>query len=159
MFQIKEEILINAPIQIVFDAERNISLHRTTQSHRGERAVAGVTQGLIEKDQEVEWEARHFFIKQRLRVRITQMDKPTYFKDEMISGAFKLFVHEHFFIPQGSDKTLKKDVMTIQAPLGFMGLIAEAAFLSAYMRRFLRRKNWELKELIELKFFKGPTVP
>ena len=43
MVQIEDSIEINAPITTVFDAERNISLHVSTQETRGEKAVGGVT--------------------------------------------------------------------------------------------------------------------
>lgn len=118
MIEIEAKTLFEAPIAVVFDAERNISLHAATQGHRGEIAVAGVTSGLIEKGQEVEWEATHFGIKQRLRVKITHMDKPGYFRDEQVFGAFKTFTHEHHFLALGSDQTEKTDVMRIEAPLG-----------------------------------------
>jgi hypothetical protein len=99
MITIEETTLFNAPIQTVFDAERNISLHSATQSHRGERAVAGVTEGLIEQGQEVEWEAVHFGLKQRLRTRIAEMEKPVYFRTELVFGAFKTFNQDHLFKP------------------------------------------------------------
>lgn len=149
MVKIEEMIVINAPIATVFDAERNITLHAATQQHRAERAVAGITSGLIEKGQEVEWEAVHLGIRQRLRVRITHMTKPTYFRDEMISGAFKTFSHEHHFRAIATDKTEKKDVMWIEAPLGFLGKLAEVLFLARYMRKFLQKKNAALKEIVE----------
>ena len=97
MIRIEETMIFEAPLEVVFDAERNISLHSATQGHRGERAVAGVTSGLIEAGQEVEWEASHFRIKQRMRIRITHMEQPLWFRDEMVFGAFKTFVHEHRF--------------------------------------------------------------
>src|SRR4051812_15033844 len=118
MVTIEEKTIFNAPINVVFDAERNISLHSATQGHRGERAIAGVTSGLIENGQEVEWEAVHFGIKQRLRVKITQMEKPKYFRDEMVFGAFKTFSHEHHFRDIGSGQTEKMDIMRIVAPMG-----------------------------------------
>jgi ligand-binding SRPBCC domain-containing protein len=149
MIQIEEKTIFNVPIETVFDAERNISLHSATQGHRGERAVDGVMSGLIEQGQEVEWEAVHFGIKQRLRVRITQMVRPTYFRDEMLKGAFKTFSHEHRFEKIEERKTEKLDVMCIEAPFGPIGRLAEILFLKAYMRAFLRKKNHDLKRIIE----------
>jgi hypothetical protein len=84
MITIQDSIIINAPIEKVFDAERDISLHARTQEHRSEKAVGGVTHGLINLGDEVEWEAKHFGVRQRLRVRITHMERPHYFRDEMI---------------------------------------------------------------------------
>ena len=151
MIRIEEAIEINAPLDTVFDAERNISLHAATQKARGEKAVDGVTSGLIELGQEVEWEAVHFGIRQRLRVRITQMEKPVYFRDDMIKGAFRAMHHEHFFTESGPGSTIKRDVFCFSAPLGFFGYLAEIAFLRAYMTRFLKAKNRELKQILELR--------
>lgn len=151
MIKIEEKIIFEVPIAVAFDAERNISLHSTTQKHRGERAIDEVTSGLIENGQEVEWEAIHFGIKQRLRVKITQMDKPKYFRDEQISGAFKTLSHEHFFREIEPNKTEKIDIMVIEAPFGFIGKIAEILFLKRYMSKFLRKKNQALKSIIENK--------
>jgi ligand-binding SRPBCC domain-containing protein len=149
MTRIETSILIAAPIEAVFDAERNISLHAATQKHRGERAVGGVTEGLIGLGEEVEWEAVHFGIRQRLRVRITRMNRPRSFRDEMISGAFKTMTHEHLFREAGPALVEKTDIMTFEAPLGVLGLAAELIFLRCHMKRFLERKNRELKRIVE----------
>jgi len=150
MIRIEEKTIFNAPIEVVFDAERNISLHSATQGHRGERAVAGIISGLIENGQEVEWEAVHFGIKQRLRVKITHMETPKYFRDEQVFGTFKTFSHEHYFRAIGPDQTEKMDVMRIEAPFGPIGKIGEFLFLKKYMTVFLRKKNQDLKSLIEI---------
>jgi ligand-binding SRPBCC domain-containing protein len=149
MIRIEDSIEINAPIQVVFDAERNISLHVSTQVARGERAVDGIKSGLIELGQEVEWEAKHFGVCQRLRVRITEMEKPVYFRDDMIRGAFQMMRHEHFFTEAGPDRTIKRDVFCFSAPFGLLGRFAEVVFLRHYMTRFLKAKNIEFKRLIE----------
>jgi len=54
-----------------------------------ERAIAGITTGLIKLNETVTWRAKHFGIYQQLRVHITAMDKPNSFTDTMISGALK----------------------------------------------------------------------
>jgi ligand-binding SRPBCC domain-containing protein len=149
MIRIEDETEIGAPIHFVFDAERNISLHAETQKCRGEIAVGGVTSGLIELNQEVEWEAVHFGVRQRLRVRITKMERPFYFRDDMIKGAFSTMSHEHFFIEAGPNRTIKRDVFCFSAPLGILGQLAETLFLRAYMTRFLKAKNREFKQNVE----------
>jgi hypothetical protein len=149
MVRIEEKIVFHVPVETAFDAERNISLHAATQGHRGERAVGGVTSGLIEQGEEVEWEAVHFGVTQRLRVRIAWMEKPEGFRDEMVKGAFKSMTHEHLFrsLPDGG--TEKTDILWIEAPLGLLGRLAEVLFLGGYMRRFLRKKNRDLKAILE----------
>ncbi len=149
MIRIEDKIEIAAPIDMVFDAERNISLHAATQTARGEIAVDGVTFGLIELNQEVEWEAVHFGVRQRLRVRITEMKKPFYFRDEMIKGAFSTMSHEHFFTEVSANRTLKRDVFSFSAPWGFLGHVAEILFLRTYMTNFLKAKNRDFKRIVE----------
>jgi ligand-binding SRPBCC domain-containing protein len=75
----------------------------------GEKAVAGVTSGVTKHGDYVTWRARHFGIWQELSSRITEYTYPTYFCDEMISGAFKSFRHEHHFHPVDTAKQVYKE--------------------------------------------------
>lgn len=149
MIRIVERSVFALPVEQVFDAERDISLHARTQAHRGERPVDGVTSGLIGVGQEVEWEAVHFGFRQRLRARIAAMDRPNSFQDVMVRGAFKSMRHDHQFRALGSGVCEKIDVLEIEAPLGPLGWVAERLLLGPYMRRFLRRKNSDLKAILE----------
>ena len=63
--------IIDAPRLRVFDLARSIEAHQTSADKTGERAIAGVTKGLLGPDDEVTWEARHLGIRQRLTVRLT----------------------------------------------------------------------------------------
>lgn len=140
--------VIRAPRERVFDLARSIEAHQDSTGGTGERAVAGVTRGLIGLGEEVTWEAVHFGIRQRLSVRITKFDRPSHFQDVMLTGAFRSMVHDHTFLehPEG---TLMEDRFEFIAPLGIFGRIAERLFLTAYMRRFLEKRNAVLKGLAE----------
>ncbi|QRG67767.1 SRPBCC family protein [Brevibacillus choshinensis] len=146
------ELIIAAPPQLCFDAARSIDLHMESTSRTGERAIAGVMSGWIELGESVTWEAVHFGIKQRLTAKITEMNKPHYFVDEMVSGAFKRFRHEHEFIPVGQNQTRMLDTFDYTSPLGILGKIADWLFLEAYMARFLLERNLYLKQVAERQF-------
>jgi len=60
--------------------------------------------------QRVTWRAKHFGVRQRLTSEITAMDRPSYFQDTMIDGAFSFMQHDHFFRPLLPDETEMKDV-------------------------------------------------
>jgi len=139
---------IAAPPERVFDLARSIDAHQESAEGTNERAVAGVTHGLIGLGDEVTWEARHFGIKQKLTVRITRFERPFRFQDIMVSGAFKSMRHDHEFIahPPG---TLMVDRFKFQSPFGVLGLAVDRIFLFGYMRRFLVRRNNVLKRLAE----------
>ena len=139
---------IRAPRERVFDLARSIDAHQDSTTGTHERAIAGVTRGLIGLNDEVTWEARHFGVTQTLSVRITAFDRPNHFQDGMLTGAFKRMQHDHFFSDL-RDGSLMQDRFEFEAPLGLLGRIAEAAFLTSYMRRFLSQRNEILRRLAE----------
>src|SRR5689334_24265678 len=148
MAVIRVETEIKAPPQLCFDLKRSVDLHVTSTGDSGERAVAGVTKGLIGPGQEVTWSARHFWFRQELTSRVTAFDPPHHFRDSMVRGAFARFDHDHYFMRAG-DGTLLRDVFDYRAPLGPLGWLAERLLLTHYMRRFLLARLHELKVLAE----------
>jgi len=139
---------IRATQQVVFDAACDADLHTKTTKHTREKIVAGRGEGLFELGDEVTFEATHFFVRQRLRARIVEMQPPHRFSDEMLSGAFQSLRHVHLFEESGNG-TRMTDVLSWKAPLGFLGKVADRLFLARYMKRFLERRNRALKALVE----------
>lgn len=139
---------IKAPIEVVFDLARNITLHEISAGNSNEKAIAGVTSGLINLNESVTWRAKHFGIYQKLSVTITQMDFPNLFTDEMTKGIFKRFCHTHTFEKQ-EEYTVMKDRFDYTAPLGVLGKLADFLFLKLYMKQFLKERNEVIKEYAE----------
>ena len=139
---------IAAPIDRVFDLARSIDLHANSTSSTGERAVGGVTSGLIGPEQEVTWRARHFGIWQSLTVRITVFERPTHFADAMLRGAFRHLEHHHYFAPTNNG-TIMRDVFIFQSPLGILGRVADCLFLERHMKSFLIERNRVIKATAE----------
>jgi ligand-binding SRPBCC domain-containing protein len=145
---IKLSLFIKAPIQVCFDVSRSIDIHMESTSHTNEKAVKGRTSGLIELGETVTWEATHFGIRQQLTSIITELDSPHKFVDEMVSGAFKRFRHEHTFeLVEGG--TLMTDIFDYTSPLGPLGRLADVLFLRSYMERLLLRRNEYIKNSAE----------
>lgn len=142
------ETVISAPRERVFDLARSIDAHQDTAAHTGERAVAGVTSGLLGAGEEVTWEARHFGLKQRLRVRMTQFERPKHFQDSMLEGAFRQMTHDHRF-EEREEKTVMMDRFEFHSPLGVLGRMVDYLFLERYMRRFIENRNAILKRTAE----------
>jgi ligand-binding SRPBCC domain-containing protein len=131
---------IAAPPERVFDLARSIDAHQHSTESTRERAVAGVTKGLIGMGEQVTWEARHLGVKQRLTARVTQFDRPRRFQDVMVDGAFKSMNHDHEFIAQPPG-TLMVDRFEFESPFGILGRIVDRVFLRRYMQRFLEHRN------------------
>jgi len=102
---------------VCFDLARSVDAHIESTRDTGERAVAGVTSGLLGLGDEVTWRARHFGISQELTSRITAFERPLHFRDVMVRGAFRRFVHDHHFEMLHTG-TRMVDVVDYSAPLG-----------------------------------------
>lgn len=140
--------IINAPIEKCFDVSRDIRVHELSTRKTNERAVGGKTSDLCELNDEITWEATHFGVRQRLTVRITKMERPAYFEDIMLKGAFKSMRHEHRFRPVDNG-TEMKDVFVYEVPFGFIGSLFDKLILKNYMRYFLVTRNQIIKEVSE----------
>lgn len=149
MPQLILDTVIEAPLKVVFDLARSIDVHMYSTKETGEKAVVGVTTGLIEVGQTVRWRARHLGVKQTLTVQITAMEKPYYFEDKMIQGVFQSMDHQHHFEELADGKVLMRDIFNFSAPFGVLGRFVEWLFLTAYMRRFLEERNQSIKEVAE----------
>lgn len=139
---------INAPVERCFDLSRSIDLHQHSTTGTNERAIAGVTSGLIRLNETVTWRAKHFGINQNLTSKITELNFPNYFTDVMVKGAFRRMEHLHSFEASGN-KTIMKDRFEFEAPLGFIGRFAEKVFLTSYLKKFLMNRNQFIKETAE----------
>ncbi|NMH89401.1 SRPBCC family protein [Flavivirga algicola] len=145
---IKLQTEIRADIKVCFDLSRNIDFHKESLKHSKEKAIAGKTSGLIELGEWVTWEAVHFGIKQKLTSKLTEFEPPDYFVDEMVSGAFKSFKHEHIF-HEKEKETIMIDIFYFESPFGIFGRLANVLFLKRYMKKLLITRNRFLKEKAE----------
>lgn len=145
---IQLETFIHAPVELCFDLSRSVDVHIASTNHTGERAVAGVTAGMMQLGDEVTWEARHFGFRQRLTSKITVFERPHKFVDEMQRGAFKRWHHTHLFAERDGG-TLMIDKADYASPLGLLGRIVDSLFLEKYMTRLLRVRNEHIKRVAE----------
>jgi len=140
---------IRASIERCFDLARDIDLHARSLDDTNEKAVAGVTSGLIGLGDEVTWEATHFGVRQRLTSRITAFDRPHSFRDSMVRGAFAGFDHDHLFEYEDGVTTMK-DVFDYRSPLGRLGRLADVLFLERYIRRLIETRAAAIRSAAEL---------
>ena len=145
---IELKIDIAAPIEICFDLARSIDFHQLSTGSTRERAVAGVTSGLIGLGETVTWEATHFGVRQRLTSTITAYDRLHHFRDEMVKGAFSYIRHDHFF-EEKNGLTIMTDRFDFGSPLGILGRLADRLVLVNYLRKFINHRNSLIKQYAE----------
>lgn len=127
---------------------RDIRIHAQTTAQTNEKAVAGVTDGMISLGQTVTFEGTHFGIRQRLTVKVVEFDRPRLFVDEMTEGSFKTFKHRHEFFPQNR-RTLMRDTLTWTSPFGVLGKIVDKLLLERHLIDLVSTRNSRLKEIAE----------
>jgi ligand-binding SRPBCC domain-containing protein len=140
--------LIAAPIERVFDLSRSINLHKISTAHTHERAIDGVMNGLINEGETVTWQAKHLYKERKFTSKITAMQRPDHFTDEMIKGDFKNFHHEHHFkaIENG---TIMIDLLNFESPFGIIGKLVNHFYLKNYIETLLLKRNEVIKQYAE----------
>ena len=148
MPKIELETLINAPIEVVFDLSRSIDLHTLSTAKTKEKAIDGITSGLIGINEFVTWQATHFGVRQKLTTEITQLTFLSHFRDEMRKGIFKYFKHDHYF-SENDGVCIMTDIFDFASPLGFAGKIVDKLILTQYLTKFLVERNEMIKTFAE----------
>jgi ligand-binding SRPBCC domain-containing protein len=144
--------LVRAPLELVFDTSLSVETHTSSMRATRERAVAGVTSGLLALGDQVTWQARHFGLTWRLTSTISACARPSFFVDEQVAGPFRRWRHEHRF--RATDEgTLMEDVVDFAAPLGPLGALADLLVLRRHLTGLILVRNRHIKDLTEA----GPT--
>lgn len=139
---------IKAPINKVFDLNRNIDIHKSSTSKSNETAIDGVTSGLINLNETVTWRGKHFGFYLTHKSIISAMEIPTYFVDEMVEGRFKSFKHQHTFKKENGF-TIMEDQIQYKTPFGIFGSIFDTLILRNYFINFISERNHFIKNLAE----------
>jgi hypothetical protein len=144
MNAIRSGIWINAPVERCFLLSLSIDLHVACARKTGEKAIAGVTTGLIGEGETVTFQGRHFLLRRKHTSRIELLRPYSYFRDVMVSGSFKRFEHDHHFAAM-DDGTRMRDEIRFTAPWGVLGRV----LARRHLKEFLKERNAEIKRVAE----------
>ncbi len=137
---------IDAPVEHCFDLARDVGAHVESAAFSGERLVEpGKLSGILEAGDLVCFEGRHGGLRQRFCARITYVDRPHLFVDEMVKGFFRELRHEHWFSPLAGG-TLMTDHLVWRAPLG---ALMDVVYMTRHMTWFVSTKQQNLKRIAE----------
>lgn len=148
MTHLEVQTRIAAPPEVCFDLARDVDFHARSLAHTGERITSRPDHALLELGDEVEFEGRHLGVRQRLRARIESFDRPRQFRDVMVRGAFRSFVHDHVFEPSAGG-TLMRDRLRFAAPFWPLGAAVERLVLRPYLARLIAARGQEIKTAAE----------
>jgi ligand-binding SRPBCC domain-containing protein len=145
---IKITTIINAPIKRCFNLALSVDLHKESVATTNEKAIAGITTGIMQLHDTVTWLAIHFGISFNMTSIIPILNKPTFFVSQMTKGPFKKLYHQHLF-EEKNGQTIMTDVFEFEAPFGLLGKLVEKLILIKHMNHFLIIRNAYLKKIAE----------
>lgn len=140
MAHLRMETLVPTTVEECFRLSLSVDAHTASMSASGERAIAGVTHGVMGLGDTVTWQARHFGVPVRMTSGITELDRPRRFVDEQVAGPFAHWRHEHLFTAVDTG-TRMVDVIDFRAPLGPLGALVDRMVLTRYMTHLIRERN------------------
>jgi len=85
-----------------------------------------------------------------MRVKVTAMQRPLSFTDEMQQGDLKSLKHEHHF-KQIENGTLMIDIFSFETPYGSLGKLVNSLYLNRYFHGLLEERNAAIKDYAESK--------
>jgi len=136
---------IDAPVERCFLLSLSIDLHVASARSTREKAIAGVTSGLIGEGESVTFRGRHFGLPLKHTSRVETLRPYSYFRDVMVSGVFRHFEHDHYFAAM-DDGTRMRDEIRFHAPWGPPGI---KGLTRRRLIAFLIKRNDEIKRVAE----------
>jgi ligand-binding SRPBCC domain-containing protein len=122
---------IDAPVERCFLLSLSIDLHAASAGHAWLKAKGGVKSGLLREGETVTLPGRPFGVL-RHTSRIDQLRPHSYFRDVMVAGNFRHFVHEHHFATM-NDGTRVRDEIRFSSRWGTVGNLLARKRLRAYL--------------------------
>ena len=138
---------VDAPVERCFKLSASIDLHLASAASTGEKAVGGVTTGLIGDGETVRWNARHFGLRLHHASRIDGWRPYTYFREVMVEGVFQCYEHEHFFAVM-DDGTRMRDEIRFNLPVGPLGRLVKT-LVRKHLITLLTKRNATIKRVAE----------
>ena len=148
METIKLKTKINAPMERCFLLSLSVDLHQLSTQETNEKAISGITSGIMKLNDVVTWRAKHFGIYQNQTTKISAYDYPKYFVSEIVKGIFKKMHHQHLFECTEKETTMI-DIFVFEAPFGILGKLFSRLILKKYMKGFLIKRNKTIKQVAE----------
>jgi ligand-binding SRPBCC domain-containing protein len=145
MVTIRSMMLVQAPIERCFKLAISIDL---MMEATGQKAIAGVTSGLIGPGDTVTWQGGSFGKKSSYRSLVEVWRPYSYFRDIMVTGPFRSYEHEHHFAPM-NDGTRIRDEIRFTASTGVLGRLSEKFILRKKMAKMLKQRNALIKKVAE----------
>ena len=110
------------------------------------RLVSLKTEGPAKEGRLIELHCRDWFvIPMRWTCRWRTVQPPRLLVDEIVTGPFRVFVHEHRFEPEGADGCVMTDVVRYGFGGGWWGRLISTTAVRAYLTVLFAYRHWRTR--------------
>ncbi len=131
---------IKAPADRVFDLCRNTTVFKKALEGRSVTLSASASEILVKTGDTITLSARHFGKTRVITSKITEMNIPEKFVEELVNGDLKSFRFEHHFKPV-ENGTLVIDLIDLGEPKDTIGGILGRFYLKRYFENMMNQRN------------------
>jgi ligand-binding SRPBCC domain-containing protein len=139
---------IQAPIERVFDLNRNLTLRKKGLQQKGAPFLFSSSKGLVDAGETITLRAKHLGKTREMTARITALNAPHQFVEEQVRGDLKSYRHEYHFKPT-ENGTILIDVLEYEGPRDLLGSLAAPFFLKSILTNMLKQKNELVRQYAE----------
>ena len=79
----------------------------------------------------------------------TEYEPGKMFADRQVSGPFSRWYHRHLFLNDGKGRTILRDEVDFDPPLGAVGRLLGRAYLEAKLRKMFDFRHEQTKKIVE----------
>lgn len=154
METIRLETWINAPVERCFQLSLSVDLHVASAAYARERAIEGVTSGMIRQGDSVTFEGRHFGHRRQYTTKLELLRTNSFIRMVMTKSSFRHFEHDRHFAAM-DDGTRIRDEVGYVVPWSFLGSLISRLYLRERLARMFSERNAFLKRVAESNDWRG----
>lgn len=140
MARIHLTTFIAAPVDRVFDLSRHLALYRLIFQSRKEKLTSGAASTLVGKNETISIIAKHAGRSRMIMLKITTLQRPTFFVEEQVKGDLEAFRHEHHF-KQVDNGTILIDIVEFGVPKDIIGKIFGKMYFRKYIEELIKKRT------------------
>jgi ligand-binding SRPBCC domain-containing protein len=139
---------IAAPIERVFDLNRNLAIYRTLMQGRKEKFSSGAASNLVAHGETITFHVKHFGKTRLVTTRVTELQKHSSFVQEQVKGDLLHFRHEQYF-KKVENGTIMIDMVNYDGPRDMIGKLMGKLYLKNYLEKFINKRNLVIQQYAE----------
>lgn len=139
---------IAAPAERVFDLSRNLAVWKYIFNSRKELFSSGAGSGLVTKGETVTITVKHAGKTRSAMLRVTELQRPGSFIEELVKGDLQHYRHEHHF-KSAENGTIMIDLVDFGVPRDIIGRIVGKLYLKNYVQQLIQKRNETIRQYAE----------